>query len=1083
MLEQSSFRSGNKLPLSKNQEQFWILHKLSKENPAYNLPSIFRIKGPLNIEALKMSIAKIVSKHEILRTNICEKNGLPWQIIKDFKDESFEIPLINLADHLTDNIIPEVVFQEIHRPFELESDSLLRIKLFSFQNNDHLLSIIFHHIIADFHSKELFSEELSLNYNSIVENVLHDSEKPFKQYSDFCLWQNEWLKNEEASRMSDEWVKDISKPDEILKLPVDFLPGKNLRTEGVRKHFVMDRFTSIQIRDFAKSQIVNPFTLLLTLYSIFINRLSGQPSIIIGVPFANRRKEEFKNTLGCFVNILPIQINFSDNSTFIGLLKQVRKALLMAHRKQEIPFLHLNSIIRQNNATALFQAGFAFEPLMELKLTELMISPVIIERKGLQLEVFLTIWEEGDCFHAFFEYSDQLYQEDTIMRFWKILSTIIQSALNESDTSIEDLNITPMEDIQFIKRLNNTNTPYEEDLCIHQKFEQQVKRNPEAVALLTKSHAMTYLELNEQANMLAHFLITKGVKNDDKIGICIDRSIEMIISIFGVLKAGAAYLPLNPDTPSERLKSIINDAGPILIITNSTSSVNIPEGFLLLNIDNIFISPLSVNTSNPDVKVSSKNLAYVIYTSGSTGIPKGVMIEHHSVMNRLGWMQKTYPIGETDILLQKTPITFDVSVWELFWWSFNGASLVLLPRGGEKEPETLIEYINDFNITAIHFVPSMFVSFLGVLKIRKLFNKIESLKRLFLSGEALSSKLVNDFNEERADHSLPDLINLYGPTEATVDVSYFNCPETGLRNVFIGKPIDNTRLFVVNDRDKIQPIGIPGELIISGVNLARGYLNHPELTNRNFFNLQTYGKEVVRAYRSGDIVKLTSEGELEYIGRRDNQVKIRGFRIELGDIESKIFEHTAVDNCAVVVADITGQKSLVAYIILKPMNYPEANILRDYLRKKIPEYMIPSYFVFLTVLPLTSTGKVDRKNLPAPDVTNPEKYIVTPKNKYEKQLFVLWKEILKIENISLYDNFFDIGGNSILAINLTSLIVRDFGIVVDTTAIFEYSNIKELSEYLTMGTKQSVFLDDSDIDEKTRRKKNINFKMKRVQRF
>ena len=407
-------------------------------------------------------------------------------------------------------------------------------------------------------------------------------------------------------------------------------------------------------------------------------------------------------------------------------------------------------------------------------------------------------------------------------------------------------------------------------------------------ALLSNDQSISYKELNDHANRMAHYLINSGIAIEDRVGICIDRSMEMMICIFGVLKAGAAYLPLSPENPSERLKSIINDANPKLILASRASSTNIPEGSQVVFIDDIIRKPLSGNSANPDIKVTSRNLAYVLYTSGSTGTPKGVMIEHHSVLNRLGWMQKAYPIDISDTLLQKTPITFDVSVWELFWWYFNGAKLVLLPKGGEKDPETLVQYIDNFNITTIHFVPSMFATFFETIMTRKLSDKLKKLNRIFLSGEALPLKLVKEFNKLREFYHLPDLINLYGPTEATVDVSYYNCPRKDIRNVYIGRPIDNTKLFVVNGKNVLQPIGVPGELLITGVNLARGYMNRPDLTSEKFFDFKISNEHTIRAYHTGDLVKLTPEGEIDYLGRLDSQIKIRGFRIELGDIEAKI---------------------------------------------------------------------------------------------------------------------------------------------------------------------------------------------------
>jgi acyl-coenzyme A synthetase/AMP-(fatty) acid ligase len=452
------------------------------------------------------------------------------------------------------------------------------------------------------------------------------------------------------------------------------------------------------------------------------------------------------------------------------------------------------------------------------------------------------------------------------------------------------------------------------------------------------------------------------------------------------------------------------------------------------------------------------------------------MIEHHSVLNRLGWMQKAYPIDSTDTLLQKTPITFDVSVWELFWWSFTGAKLVLLPRGGEKDPETLTDYIADFRVTTIHFVPSMFATFFETLVTKDLCGKLVNMNRIFLSGEALPLKQVKDFNEKRRSYKMPDLINLYGPTEATVDVSFYTCPRDNIKNVYIGKPIDNTKLFVVNGKNIIQPIGVPGELLITGVNLARGYINRPELTGEKFFSFNISDGHSVRAYHTGDLVRLTPEGEIDYLGRMDNQVKIRGFRIELGEIEAKILEHPMVTHCAVIVIDKGQYKHLVAYVCLKPGSERDASQIRAYLSDKLPDYMVPPYVIFMDNLPLTSSGKLNRKNLPSPDSVLERASIVKPSNKNEEVLFGLWKDLLKIENISVNDNFFDIGGNSLLAINLANIISKEFNVPLKTLMIFEYPSIKAQSEYLSGNNGGDLSARNTEIDEKAKSKRNVSFK-------
>ena len=1079
-MEEQKNNQENLFEISGIQEQFWILHKLYPQNTAYNIPSVLKIKGKIIIPVLENAINLIVKRHEMLKSCFYEKNNKVFQKVIDNSQVYCKIDIVNVQKPFDENSAKELFLKESHRAFDLGVWPLFRIKLFLYDNDISILTFVFHHSIIDLSSRQVFEKELMRLYNSYSLGIELINLTSANRYSDYSLWLNNWLSTDEARSKIEDWKKEIPQSSEdILRISPDFPRPKIESLDGKRKFFILDPDISLKITKLAKDNSVNAFIVLLAAFSIFLHRLSNQTSVIIGVPLTNRMKAEFTETFGCFVNIVPILVDFQENLTIKEIIAQIRQSMFRNMRKQEVPFVVINNFLLNNRRNSLFQAGFTFDPPMNLSLNNLEIEPLVIERDGAQLDLFATLWEQGGVFSGYMEYSTSLYRESTIIRFIEVFKKIIQLMIENSGVVPAELNIITEQDAELIYRVNNTDAPYEQNLCIHQKLEQQAEENPGLPALLTRERTLSYKELNDHANRMAHFLIDHGINIEDKVAICIDRSIEMMIGIFGTIKAGAAYLPLSPENPTERLKSIINDANPKVIITNKGSSANIPEGSQVVFIDDILQNPLSADSSNPTVKVTSRNLAYVLYTSGSTGIPKGVMIEHHSVLNRLGWMQKAYPIDKSDTILQKTPITFDVSVWELFWWSFNGANLVLLSKGGEKDPDSLIKYISDFKVTTMHFVPSMFTTFFETIKVRKAGDKLKGLRRIFLSGEALPLKQVQEFNEMRKVHSLPHIINLYGPTEATVDVSYFNCPESEINNVYIGRPIDNTKLYVVNNKNMMQPIGVPGELLITGVNLARGYLNNPKLTSEKFFDLKISGDINIKAYHSGDLVKLTPEMEIDYLGRIDNQVKIRGFRVELGDIEAKIHEHPAIKHCAVILADKGGHKYLVAYICLKPGNKIESDKLRSYLSEKLPDYMVPAYIVFLETLPLTSSGKLDRKSLPIPESIVEKRTIQAPTSKYEQRLLDIWKGLLKIDNISVTDNFFDIGGNSLLAINLANLISEEFRITINTLLIFEFPSIKDQSEHLS-GDKGDKFSQKNiEIDERMKSKKNVSFKRHR----
>ena len=1053
--------------ISSIQEQFWILQKLFPNNTAYNIPSALRIEGEINLSALEGAINHIIQRHEALRVSFCEKHDKVYQRIEDNKQLYYKIKIIDLQKSYDINSANEQILKEAHGRFDLTVWPLFRIKLFLFNNNISLLTIVFHHIIIDLQSRQLFERELAEFYNIFSSGEKVIKLPPASKYSEYSIWLNTWLSTDKAQRKKQEWKQAIPEVPEILEVAPDYPRPKVNNLAGKSKYFELDTNISMQVNRFARDHSVNSFTVLLAAYSIFLNRLSSKTNIIIGVPLTNRRKVEFSETFGCFVNIVPILANFHEGVTGSEILLQIRQSLLKANSKQEVPFLIINDLLRDNSADSILQAGFTFQPPMQLAINGLDIQSLVVEKEGAQLDLFFTMWEQRDGFSGYLEYSSQLFKEATAKRLIDIYRTIITSLIENPGVPTSEMDIISDEEARMIYEWNDSEHQFDEDLCIHQKFEQQVKKTPEAIALMGEGYSLTYRQLNEEANRFAHHLLFLGVKTEDKVAICLDRSIEMIISIYAILKTGAAYLPLNPEDPTERHSRIIVDARPALIITNTGSSHNLPVIDNCLDVDQIFSTSLSENTNNPDINIDSSSLAYIIFTSGSTGVPKGVMIEHRSVMNRLNWMQNAYPINNTDAILHKTPIIFDVSVWELFWWSFNGSRLVLLPKGGEKDPTTIASYIKDFNVSVIHFVPSMFSVFLSALKTRRMIPKVESLKHLFLSGEVLSTKLVQDFNILRSEYSLPKMTNLYGPTEATVDVSFYDCPNADVENVFIGRPIYNTGLYVANKKYKLQPIGIAGELIITGVNLARGYLNNPELTREKFVMFHVPHKGIMRGYLSGDLARLSASGELEYIGRKDNQVKIRGFRIELGDIENKLMEHPLVENCAVVIHGKPDERLLVAYVSLNQRNKIDDDVLKTFLKTSLPDYMVPSYFFFINTLPLNQCGKLDRKKLPEIAKVNYNRSIVNPTSKFEKMLLDLWKKTLKIEDISINDNFFDIGGNSLSAINLSTIIMEDLKIEMDIIAIFEYPTIKDLSWFLSKKVNKYASHIINDCDEKT----------------
>lgn len=612
------------------------------------------------------------------------------------------------------------------------------------------------------------------------------------------------------------------------------------------------------------------------------------------------------------------------------------------------------------------------------------------------------------------------------------------------------MNIMNTEEQKKIKLWNNTSCPYEENVCIHEKLEEQSKKTPNRIALSFKSRNFTYKELNDASNAMANLLLQKKIAIEDNVIIHLERSIELFICIFGILKAGGVYIPITPNYPSLRIKHIISESNPKFIITSKRFIQNYdssdPE---LILVDDFINQYQALDIETPIINIKSKNLAYTIYTSGTTGKPKGVQIEHHSVLNRIGWMQKKYPLNEYDILLQKTPITFDVSIWELFWWAFAGARLVILPDGEEKKPLQLIKYIEEYNISVIHFVPSMFNVFIDIIGEHEKIEQINSLKWIFCSGEKLEGTSVNQLYQITSTYpNSTSIVNLYGPTEATVDVTFYECKKNKHHgNIPIGRPIDNTEIYILDVKNNILASGEEGELVICGANLARGYLNQQELTNEKFIDLNVFG-QIKKAYKTGDKAYFNEEGNIIFKGRIDSQIKLRGNRIELGEIENTINEFNDVSSCVCLLNNKQESSAhIVAFVIPESNKIIDESDLNKYIKKWLPDYMIPSRIISIKVFPVTEHGKLDKENL-LKQCEIEQTSIEFSESQIEKTLQNIWGKLFSKKNISSEINFFDIGGNSIVLIQLVSAINDKLEIDLDIIKVFEFPTISLLSKHI-----------------------------------
>lgn len=1031
-----------------NQKQFWLINQIQPNNPAYNIPSVFIINGPLNISAVEQSINEIIHRHEIFRTSFTDREGRFTREI--VKTRPVKVQITDISDLPQAKQINEqnlLINQEITKPFDLRSGPLLRAHIIlSIRRKKHVLVIVMHHIITDLHAKTLFASELSSFYNSISSGIPTPSLETPLQYSDHVHWKQEWSRTPAAEAEIKFWQQELKEQTGLLNLPLDH-PRPPLSTyNGKAQHFKITSKLTRKLQEFSRQNSVDIFVTLLSVYLVLLFRYTNQNDITIGVPLTNRRRENDKKIMACFVNILPLAFNLSDSTIFDDILREVRVKMLTSHRNQEASFDSIVEAIqprRDPSYNPLFQVGFTVEPPMELMLHDLEVTPLKTHNNGAQLDIFLNIWSMKNEIQGYFEYNTDLFDQPTIERLNNHYRNLLQSILSHSDQEISRLEIlAPEEKEKLIRKWNDTRKDYGQPVCIQELFENQARKSPDTPALIFEETQLTYRQLNEKANQLAHCLINQGIGPDDLVGIFMERSLEMVIAIYGVIKAGGAYVPLDPDFPEQRTAFILTETRARALLTQSHLLTRLPASTiapLCLDRDRQLVD--SFPKTNPESPVNAKNLAYVIYTSGSTGTPKGVMNEHRGIYNRLLWMQDTFLLDSSDTILQKTPFSFDVSVWEFFWPLCTGARLVLAPPGAHKDPTHLYQLIRTHTITTIHFVPSMLRMFLDAGDS----GKCKSLKRVICSGEALSWDLQNLFFKNLDC----ELHNLYGPTEAAIDVTYWHCDKKNNHNkVPIGFPIANTRTFILDKYLQPVPLGTAGELHIGGIQVARGYINRPELNSEKFINNPFSNSPEDRLYKTGDLARYLPDGAIEYLGRVDFQIKLHGNRIEPAEIESVLCRHPKINDALVTVKSTpSGKKQLVAYIIPSAKGREDLH-LRQYLMDLLPSYMIPNLFIPLQEFPLTPSGKIDRKRLPEQEVTGQDSIVKTAADSFSRQLLSIWRRVLETKEIGIHDNFFDAGGNSLLATQLTIEMEREFNTNIHIVKIFQHPTIASFTDYL-----------------------------------
>ncbi len=1133
------------LPLSFAQARLWFLDQLQPESAFYNIPLALRLSGQLNIAALQSSLNEIIRRHEALRTNFATVGGQPVQVIASTLTlKLVQVDLRHLAESEREVEAQRLATVEAMLPFNLEREPLVRATVQQLDSAEHVLLLTTHHIISDGWSLGVFVREFAELYKAFSTGIAPVLPELSIQYADFAVWQRQWLTPEVVSAQLSYWKQQLKDAPALLELPAD-RPRPAVQTfQGAYHSFSLSLELSVALAALGKRAGVTLFMTLLAAFQTLLYRLSGQDDIAVGTPVANRNRREIEGLIGFFVNTLVLRTDLGGNPSFEELLGRVREVALGAYAHQDLPFEQLVEALqpaRSLSYTPLFQVMFALDDALvpAVELPDVTVSPLAVETGTAKFDLTLSMENTASGLIGEWEYNTDLFDGATIARMAGHFQTLLEAIAANPKQKISELPLlTPAQRQQLIVEWNNTWAEYPQDKCIHQLFEEQVERAPDAVAVVFEEEQLTYRELNARANQLAHYLREFSVGPEVLVGLCVERSFEMIVGILGVLKAGGAYVPLDPAYPQERLAFMLEDSSvPVLLTQTQLVELLPPNSAQVVCLDGDIEKIAFHSSDNPSSSVTPDNLAYVIYTSGSTGKPKGVLLAHRGLCNLATAQIQLFGVQPDSRVIQFASFSFDVATSDVVIALSSGATLYLATKDSILPGAGLIEVLRDKAITHIELP----VSVLSVLQ----FEELPALQTIVVGGEACPSDLVARWAPKR------QFFNAYGPTEATVCATVALCND-GNQKPPIGRPIANTQVYILDTHNQPVPIGVPGELHIAGVGLAKGYLNRPDLTCSKFIPNPFSDEPGSRLYKTGDSARYLPDGNIEYLGRIDNQVKIRGFRIEPGEIEAALGQHPDVREVAVICREDTpGNKRLVAYVVSNLIpdripyhsecqlevdgnaihlhtedistggvglvgvpalcegsrvrlhlqlpgeaeprwlsgtvvwsHPPQAEIrfqltpneqaqihrsvnyqldvqewwktlqrtvtrnLRDYLKQKLPEYIIPSAFVLMKALPLTPNGKIDRRALPAPDSFHNEQEdkFIAPRTPTEAKLAAIWAETLGLKRVGMNDNFFELGGHSLLATQIISRIRQAFAIELLLRHLFEAPTIASLSK-------------------------------------
>ena len=1055
-------------PLSHGQQALWFLYQTDKDSAAYNVALPLRIRSNINIPMLQNAFQALVNRHPCLRTTFSEHDGQALQKVNQYQIMPFE--WIDAASW-SEEELQDYVVNAYQKPFDLENGSPLRVHLLTRPNNETILLLTIHHIVVDGWSIWMLVEELGQLYTLIKDNRQPILSTLTYSYADFVNWQNQLL-NSKGELLWAYWQNQLAGELPVLQLPTDY-PRPNVQSyQGASVHFVITNPLLSQLKQFAQNEKVSFYTLLLAAYQVLLYRYSGQEDILVGSPTTGRTQKEFSDIVGYFVNMVVLRAKFAENLTISDFLKQVQQTVIAALEHQDYPFVRLVERLqpeRDPSRSPIFQVDFAFQQLQQgnnldlfssteakfgMKAGELEFETFEMGQQEGLFDLTLDLIETKESLIGTIMYSTDLFKESTIKRMVEHFKVLLKGIMSNATQPVTTLPIlTQTEQQQLLHDWNNSDINYPQEHCVQQLFENHVTQTPDAVAVMFEGKSLTYRLLNEKANQLAHHLQHLGVQPETVVGLCMQRSLEMVVGLLGILKAGGAYLPLDPHHPIDRIQFMLQDARASILLTQSHLQAQFAQlDANVIDLDNLV---LSQPITNPVHNLNSDNLAYIIYTSGSTGKPKGVMLNHQGLINHNQAISKAYQLTPNDHCLQFANVNFDVATEEIFSTLSSGATLVMSPAEGFGSFADFQTFIDDKQLTVLNLPASYWHEW-----VLHLSDVPESLRLIVVGSEKVSLASLKTWAKIDTNQKVK-WFNAYGPTEATITTTLYQPNFAQLDNVAsvpIGQPIANTQIYILDNHLQPVPIGVPGELHIGGVGLAKGYLNNPTLTAEKFIVDPFVSDSQARLYKTGDLVRYLPDGNIEYLERFDHQVKIRGFRIEIGEIEAVLMQHPDVQDTLVDVYENQSGKYLVAYLVPTHRQWLQEQswqvTLAEELTAKLPDYMVPKTFIALETMPLTPNGKIDRKALPKPNVRKGTDYIA-PRSEVEQQLVTIWAEVLKQEKVGIRDNFFELGGDSIRSLQIVAK-AKELGLFIKTNDIFQHQTIAKLAAVVQQDTVVQV---------------------------